>query len=127
MDHLKREQSAASIFRSYDTASTEFVSKPYKDESLNEIIKESGISKGNIYNYFGDKFGFLISLLDILLKKKTEIFLPCLKENPRSEDISTTLKRVKHMTMEYMLVKMQKFPYVKHLFLQISAKIVPFR
>ena len=59
-----------------------------------------------------------ISLLDILVKKKTEIFLPRIKENPRSEDVFTTLKRVIHMTMEYMLVKMQKFPYVNHLFLQ---------
>lgn len=87
----------------YDTALVEFASKPYNDASLNEIIKKSGMSKGSIYHHFGDKFGLLISLLDILVKKKTDFFLPRLKETSQSEDFFNSLKIVTHLTMEYML------------------------
>ncbi len=87
----------------YDAALKEFSSKTYDDTSLNEIIRNSGISKGSLYHHFGDKFGLLISLLDILVVKKTEFFLPLLSKYDPETGIFETLKSISHATMDYML------------------------
>ena len=38
------------------------------------------MSKGSFYHNFGDKFGLYLSLVDIMVKRKTKFFLPILKE-----------------------------------------------
>ncbi|MHB8964061.1 MAG: TetR/AcrR family transcriptional regulator [Saccharofermentanales bacterium] len=86
----------------YDAALNEFSSNAYDDASLNEIIRTSGISKGSVYHHFGDKFGLLISLLDILVAKKTEFFMPLLSKQDPAAGIFKTLKGISHATMDYM-------------------------
>jgi TetR/AcrR family transcriptional regulator len=86
----------------YDAALKEFSSKTYDDASLNEIIRMAGISKGSIYHHFGDKFGLLIALLDVLVTKKTEFFIPLLSTQDPSAGVFNTLKRISHATMDYM-------------------------
>ena len=86
----------------YDSALNEFSSRSYDEASLNEIIRNSGISKGSVYHHFGDKFGLLLSLLDILVAKKTEFFIPLLSKHDPAAGIFETLKGISHATMDYM-------------------------
>lgn len=86
----------------YDAALNEFSSSTYDDASLNEIIRNSGISKGSVYHHFGDKFGLLLCLLDLLITKKTAFFIPLLSKQDPTAGIFETLRGISHATMDYM-------------------------
>lgn len=47
-----------------DAARQEFVSKGFRDASLNGIIKNAGISKGSLYYYFEDKSDLYLTVMD---------------------------------------------------------------
>ena len=57
----------------YQAALTEFSQKPFESASLNNIIKDSRISKGSLYHHLGDKFGLYIALIDVILGVKAAI------------------------------------------------------
>lgn len=57
-----------------DAAEEEFLSKGFGGASLNEIMKDLGISKGAAYYYFDDKADLFGACLSRLLRK-VEIFL----------------------------------------------------
>ena len=40
-----------------EAAFDEFSKRRYEQASLNDIIKNAGISKGSLYHHFGDKIG----------------------------------------------------------------------
>jgi AcrR family transcriptional regulator len=48
-----------------NTAQQLFASKGYNGTSMNDIVKESGVSKGAIYNHFESKERLFMSLLNI--------------------------------------------------------------
>ena len=43
----------------------EFSSVPYEKISINQIIKDAGISRGSFYMYFEDKYDLTLYLLDL--------------------------------------------------------------
>nr|WP_312576986.1 TetR/AcrR family transcriptional regulator [Sedimentibacter sp.] len=55
-----------------EAALNEFSSKKYEDASLNNIIKNAGISKGTFYYHFKDKQELYIYLLESSVKAKWE-------------------------------------------------------
>lgn len=55
-----------------EAALDEFIVKSYEDASLNNIIKNAGISKGTFYYHFQDKQALYIFLLESSVKTKWE-------------------------------------------------------
>jgi AcrR family transcriptional regulator len=67
-----------------NTAQTLFATKGYNGTSINDIVKESGVSKGAIYNHFENKERLFMSLLDI----QTEIGLEQIQSIFSEDDTS---------------------------------------
>ncbi|TYQ17773.1 UNVERIFIED_CONTAM: TetR family transcriptional regulator [Acetivibrio alkalicellulosi] len=87
----------------YEAALNEFSQKNYEDASLNDILKNAGMSKGSLYHNFGDKFGLYLTLMDILFKRKINFFTPILVQLQNSGDFFGTIKHIIRATVEFML------------------------
>lgn len=74
-----------------DAALNEFSQNTFDNTSLNNIIKNGGISKGSLYHHFGDKFGLYIALMDLVVKKKREVNEKALFELKDTNDLFETL------------------------------------
>jgi len=59
----------------------EFARYPYRDASINRIIKNAEISRGSFYTYFEDKMGLLCFILAELIGKFNEEVYGFLKED----------------------------------------------
>jgi AcrR family transcriptional regulator len=66
----------------------EFASKSYEEASLNNIIKNAGISKGTFYYHFRDKQDLYLKLLQSLVDVKMEFLERRLKGYVHNEDLS---------------------------------------
>lgn len=64
-----------------EAALDEFISKNYEEASLNNIIKNAGISKGTFYYHFKDKQALYLYLLEHSVKLKWEFINNNTKEN----------------------------------------------
>ena len=62
-----------------EAAIDEFSMKKFEEASLNDILKNSGMSKGSLYHHFGDKFGLYLAMVDIIVKKKLSYFYPAMR------------------------------------------------
>ncbi len=87
-----------------EAAINEFSKKKYEDASLNDILKNAGMSKGSLYHHFGDKFGLYLAMMDIIVNKKLSYFYPLMYQITGSTDFFTLLKRIMKSTMDFMLV-----------------------
>lgn len=54
----------------------EFAENNYIGTSTNIIAKESGISKGSLFNYFGSKLNLYLYMVDKVLKKYEDAMMP---------------------------------------------------
>ena len=87
-----------------DAALNEFTSKSYDEASLNNIIKESGISKGTFYYHFRDKQALYLFLLEASIQRKLEFVNKKLNENPdfsREMDIFEKFKLQASISAEF--------------------------
>ena len=64
-----------------DASKKEFSNNLYQDVSLNQIIKNSNISRGSFYMYFTDKEDLMKYLLEEHYKKLLKIINDCLDKN----------------------------------------------
>ena len=53
----------------------EFAKNSYSNASTNIIAKESGISKGSLFNYFGSKLNLYLYVVDKVIKKYEEAMM----------------------------------------------------
>lgn len=65
-----------------EAALNEFTAKNYEDASLNNIIKNAGISKGTFYYHFKDKQELYLYLLEFSVNAKWEFVNNRIKEHP---------------------------------------------
>lgn len=86
----------------YEAAVNEFAEKRYEQASLNDILKNAGMSKGSFYHHFGDKFGLYLSMIDIIAQKKLAHFYPLLSQK-NSAGFFDRLKEIMKGTMGFML------------------------
>jgi AcrR family transcriptional regulator len=70
-----------------EAALDEFISKDYETASLNNVIKQAGISKGTFYYHFHDKQALYLYLLEASVKIKWEFMRDRMKE--RAEDFES--------------------------------------
>lgn len=59
--------------RIFDAAVLEFSSKPFKDASINQIIKKAQIPKGSFYQYFEDKEDLYLYMMKRIEGEKRHI------------------------------------------------------
>lgn len=53
-----------------DIAMNEFATKPYEQASISNIVKQAGIAKGSIYQYFENKQDLYLHLIDVVTQEK---------------------------------------------------------
>lgn len=69
-----------------EAALDEFIAKSYEEASLNNIIKNAGISKGTFYYHFQDKQALYLSLLQSAVDAKIEFMERKLENYSHNED-----------------------------------------
>lgn len=107
-----------------EAAIDEFSMKKYEDASLNDILKNSGMSKGSLYHHFGDKFGLYLAMMDIIVKKKLSYFYPVMRQQADSgSDFFSSLKDIIKGTMDFMLADER----LHHLFNRVLEESEDFR
>lgn len=74
LDEKKRQ-------RILDAARQEFARVPYEAASINQIIRNAGISRGSFYTYFEDKRDLLCYIFYVELQKQGEQFKQLLLEH----------------------------------------------
>jgi TetR/AcrR family transcriptional regulator len=107
-----------------EAAINEFSIKNYEDASLNDILKNSGMSKGSLYHHFGDKYGLYLAMIDIIIKKKLSYFYPVMRQKVgNSNDFFSSLKEIIKSTMDFMLADER----MHHLFNRVMEESDEFR
>ncbi len=109
--------------RLYEAAINEFSMKKFEDASLNDILKNAGMSKGSFYHHFGDKFGLYLAMMDIIVKKKLSYFYPLMGQKAGESDFFASLKEIMKSTMDFMLADER----LHHIFNRIMEESVEFR
>jgi AcrR family transcriptional regulator len=56
--------------RVLDAALEEFAARSYEQASLTRIVRNAGIAKGSMYQYFEDKFDLYCHLLEVAVERK---------------------------------------------------------
>lgn len=85
----------------YEAALDEFSRKSWGEASLNDILRQAGVSKGSLYHHFGDKFGLYLALMDIIAQRKLAFFLPRLQGIGESGDFFETVKNLSREMMAF--------------------------
>lgn len=78
--------------RIMDGALSEFASKGYARASLNNLVGKLGISKGSIFQYFGDKSGLFSQVFDFAVEK-VKRHLRGVREETQGLDVFNRLQR----------------------------------
>lgn len=84
-----------------NAALIEFGDNGYEQASLNNILREAGISKGTFYYHFKNKEELYFYLIDILIKEKTDYFNKNIKPEDLNKDIFTLLKKMIRVGIEF--------------------------
>lgn len=81
----------------------EFTTKSYEEASLNQIIKNAGISKGTFYYHFQDKQDLYLSLLNHGIQAKWEFINNATKElkDEAGQDIFASFKLQARMGVQF--------------------------
>ncbi len=84
-----------------EIAIKEFAEKGYENSSLNNILKETGISKGTFYYHFKNKedlYGYIIS---ILIEEKKNFLQKNFNAEIYKQDIFSILKNLTNIGLEF--------------------------
>jgi len=84
-----------------NAALLEFGEKGYENASLNNILKEAGISKGTFYYHYENKEDLYMYLMDILVEEKFKFLSRRMDSIDVNEDIFTKLKLTIKLGMEF--------------------------
>lgn len=87
----KKEKSFEKKQELINAALKEFSEKGYENASLNNILKEAGISKGTFYYHFSNKEDLYFYLISILIEEKKKFFNKHIKSEDFNKDIFTLL------------------------------------
>lgn len=111
-----------------DAAIEEFGNNGYDKASLNNILKEAGISKGTFYYHFKNKEGLYFYLLTSLAEEKMRFFQDRLTVELFNQDFFTIFEKIFEFALEFATQNPQlnKFTesYMKDKNSQIYQKII---
>lgn len=97
----KREKSFERREELINAALIEFGDNGYEHASLNNILKEAGISKGTFYYHFKNKEELYVYLYDILGKEKMDFFSKHINPEDFNKDIFTLFKVMVKAGMQF--------------------------
>lgn len=86
----------------------EFSEKGYDNASLNNILKEAGISKGTFYYHFKNKEELYFYLIGILLREKKRYF----SENIKIEDFNSDIFEMYKKMIKVGLIFARENPHI---------------
>lgn len=97
----KKEKSFERREELINAATIEFGEKGYENASLNNILKEAGISKGTFYYHFKNKEDLYIYLFNILAQEKMNFFNKNINPEDFNKDIFTLLKTMSKLGLKF--------------------------
>ena len=86
----------------YEEALDEFAARSWGEASLNDMLRQSGVSKGSFYHHFVDKFGLYVALMDIIARQKMSFFMPKLQALGEGADFFGFVKALTREMMAFM-------------------------
>lgn len=78
----------------------EFCAKPMESVSINQIVREAGISRGSFYTYFEDKEDVLIYIRNSVQKKHDDVLKDCLLQE--KGDLFAALERFFEASLRFL-------------------------
>ena len=76
----------------FQAAVQEFAAQGYEQASINAILKEAGMSKGQFYYHFKNKQGLYFALIEVLITQKQAFMAGALEPDDLKQDFFTVLK-----------------------------------
>jgi len=76
----------------FDAAINEFIEKGYEQASINNILKNAGMSKGQFYYHFKTKERLYLALIEILIAKKQAFLAKTMQPEDFQQDIFSIFK-----------------------------------
>jgi AcrR family transcriptional regulator len=76
----------------FDAAVAEFITAGYEQASINTILQNAGMSKGQFYYHFKNKEGLYLALIDIVIARKKAFMTELVKPADFAQDIFSILK-----------------------------------
>ena len=73
----------------FEAAITEFIDKGYESASINTILKNAQMSKGQFYYHFQNKEGLYFALIDVLIARKRAFLTSVMQPEDFQKDIFT--------------------------------------
>lgn len=76
----------------FEAALTEFTAVGYEQASINTILKNAGMSKGQFYYHFNNKEGLYLALIGILIARKQAFLATVMQPEDFQQDIFSIFK-----------------------------------
>lgn len=76
----------------FEAALAEFTAVGYEPASINTILKNAGMSKGQFYHHFGSKEGVYLALIEILIARKQAFLASVMQPEDLQQDIFSIFK-----------------------------------
>ena len=92
----------------FDAALEEFISGGYENASINTILTNAGMSKGQFYYHFKSKEELYFALIDIMVKRKVEFLSQLMKPEDYAQDIFSIFKT----QLQYGLAFAREYPEI---------------
>jgi AcrR family transcriptional regulator len=92
----------------FDSALEEFITKGYENASINIILENAGMSKGQFYYHFENKEGLYFALIDIMVTRKQEFLAKMMKPEDFEQDIFSIFKTL----LKYGLAFARAYPMI---------------
>ncbi|WP_420631650.1 TetR/AcrR family transcriptional regulator [Candidatus Leptofilum sp.] len=75
-----------------DAALKEFIAYGYEQASINRILDDAGMSKGQFYYHFKNKASLYLALTDLLVEQKQQFLASVMRPEDFQQDIFTVFK-----------------------------------
>ncbi len=92
----------------FDAALAEFIDKGYDRASINTILQNAGMSKGQFYYHFKNKEGLYLALIGVLIERKQAFLATVMKPEDMQQDIFGILQA----QVRYGLAFAREFPAI---------------
>lgn len=87
--------------RIFQAAVQEFSRRSFNEASINQIIKQAGISRGSFYQYFQDKEDIYLYMLTEIGKEKTAAIEQVRQQRPAGDDFFAALLQMTEAALDW--------------------------
>lgn len=94
----------------FEAALEEFISEGYDQASINRILQQAGMSKGQFYYHFQNKEGLYMALIDVMIARKQAFLSQVMQPQDFQADIFSVLKT----QVRYSMAFAAEYPQINH-------------